>query len=66
MPRLLAERGPVDTIFCTDDDVAAGARYEYLRRGVAVPGRAAIAGFHGHDIGRVMTPRLASVATPRP
>jgi len=25
----------------------------------------AIAGFHGHDIGQVMTPKLASVLTPR-
>nr|VUD25279.1 Gluconate utilization system Gnt-I transcriptional repressor [Salmonella sp. NCTC 7297] len=25
----------------------------------------AIAGFHGHDIGQVMEPRLASVLTPR-
>ncbi|BBI49390.1 hypothetical protein HORIV_18110 [Vreelandella olivaria] len=25
----------------------------------------ALAGFHGHDVGQVMTPRLASVVTPR-
>ncbi|MEX1057400.1 MAG: transcriptional regulator, partial [Natronospirillum sp.] len=25
----------------------------------------AIAGFHGHDVGQVMSPRLASVITPR-
>src|SRR5699024_4455119 len=30
-----------------------------------VPDDMAIAGFHGHDIGQVMEPRLASVLTPR-
>ena len=30
-----------------------------------IPDDMAIAGFHGHDIGQVMEPRLASVLTPR-
>ncbi|MBD3897541.1 gluconate operon transcriptional repressor GntR [Halomonas sp. ML-15] len=54
-----------DALFCTNDDVAVGAYFECLRRGVAVPERVAIAGFHGHDVGQVMAPRLASVVTPR-
>ena len=29
------------------------------------PGRYGDCGFHGHDIGQVMEPRLASVLTPR-
>ncbi|WP_372614755.1 substrate-binding domain-containing protein, partial [Halomonas sp.] len=33
--------------------------------GVDVPGRIAVAGFHGHDVGQVMAPKLASVVTPR-
>jgi LacI family transcriptional regulator, gluconate utilization system Gnt-I transcriptional repressor len=65
MRRILAGPAPVDAIFCTNDDVAIGAYYECLRQGVAVPSEIAIAGFHGHDVGRVMTPRLASVVTPR-
>ena len=32
--------------------------------GVGVPEHIAIAGFHGHDVGQAMTPRLASVVTP--
>ncbi|MEP1706326.1 MAG: substrate-binding domain-containing protein, partial [Marinobacter sp.] len=32
---------------------------------IPVPERIAIAGFHGHDVGRVMVPPLASVITPR-
>lgn len=33
--------------------------------GAKIPDDMAIAGFHGHDIGQVMEPRLASVLTPR-
>ncbi|XPE45794.1 hypothetical protein ACNKHO_21705 [Shigella flexneri] len=33
--------------------------------GSQIPDHMAIAGFHGHDIGQVMEPRLASVLTPR-
>ncbi|WP_043513582.1 substrate-binding domain-containing protein [Halomonas sp. BC04] len=54
-----------DALFCTNDDVAVGAYFECLRRGIRVPEQMAIAGFHGHDVGQVMTPRLASVITPR-
>ncbi|WP_163576478.1 gluconate operon transcriptional repressor GntR [Halomonas faecis] len=62
---ILAEHPETDAIFCTNDDVAVGAYFECLRRGVRVPEQMAIAGFHGHDVGQVMTPRLASVITPR-
>lgn len=54
-----------DALFCTNDDVAVGAYFECLRRGIRVPEQMAIAGFHGHDVGQVMSPRLASVITPR-
>ncbi|QOR40837.1 gluconate operon transcriptional repressor GntR [Billgrantia diversa] len=62
---ILAQHPDTDGIFCTNDDVAVGAYFECLRRGVKVPEQMAIAGFHGHDVGQVMTPRLASVVTPR-
>ncbi|XNM86663.1 gluconate operon transcriptional repressor GntR [Escherichia coli] len=51
--------------FCTNDDLAVGAAFECQRLGLKVPDDMAIAGFHGHDIGQVMEPRLASVLTPR-
>ncbi|MFG1495852.1 gluconate operon transcriptional repressor GntR [Saccharospirillum sp. HFRX-1] len=54
-----------DGLFCTNDDVAIGAYFECVRRGLDVPGQLAIAGFHGHDVGQVMAPQLASVVTPR-
>ena len=52
-------------MFCTNDDLAVGAAFECQRLGLKVPDDMAIAGFHGHDIGQVMEPRLASVLTPR-
>lgn len=65
MARILEENPDTDGIFCTNDDVAIGAFFECQRRGIPVPERIAIAGFHGHDVGRVMVPPLASVITPR-
>lgn len=60
------ERYPdMDGIFCTNDDLAAGAVFECQRQGIKVPAQLAIAGFHGHDIGQAMVPQLASVITPR-
>ncbi|MGJ2513072.1 gluconate operon transcriptional repressor GntR, partial [Salmonella enterica subsp. enterica serovar Paratyphi A] len=55
----------LDGIFCTNDDLAVGAAFECQRLGLKIPDDMAIAGFHGHDIGQVMEPRLASVLTPR-
>ena len=65
LQQVIADYPTADGVFCTNDDVAVGAYFECQRRGVDVPGRIALAGFHGHDVGQVMTPRLASVITPR-
>lgn len=65
LEQIMAEYPSADGVFCTNDDVAVGAYFECLRRGVTVPEQMAIAGFHGHDVGQAMTPRLASVITPR-
>ena len=55
----------VDSLFCTNDDLAVGAMFECQRQGLKVPEQMAIAGFHGHDISRITTPQLATVRTPR-
>ncbi|CDH06129.1 transcriptional repressor for gluconate utilization (GalR/LacI familiy) [Xenorhabdus bovienii str. oregonense] len=55
----------VDGLFCTNDDIAIGAVFECQRQGINVPEQIAVAGFHGHDVGQVMMPKLASVLTPR-
>lgn len=65
LEQVLNNHPDADGIFCTNDDVAVGAYFECQRCGIDVPGKMAIAGFHGHDIGQAMTPRLASVITPR-
>ncbi len=55
----------VQGIFCTNDDLAIGAVFECQRQKIAIPQTLAIAGFHGHDVGQAMFPKLASVITPR-
>ena len=55
----------LDGIFCTNDDIAVGALLECEVRGIDVPSQMAIAGFHGLEIGRATTKKLASVITPR-
>ncbi|MDB2448986.1 gluconate operon transcriptional repressor GntR [bacterium] len=65
LDEVMQQHPDADGLFCTNDDVAIGAYFQAVRRGLAVPGQLAIAGFHGHDVGQVMAPRLASVVTPR-
>ena len=55
----------MDAILCTNDDLAVGVLQECLASGVRVPETLAIAGFHGLEIGQIISPRLASVLTPR-
>lgn len=55
----------MDSAMCTNDDLAIGAVFECQRQGLRIPEDMAIAGFHGHDVGQAMQPRLASVLTPR-
>ena len=60
------QRYPViDSVFCTNDDIAIGAMFECLRQKLKVPQQMAIAGFHGHNITQVVSPQLATVLTPR-
>jgi LacI family gluconate utilization system Gnt-I transcriptional repressor len=61
----LVEYPQIDSVFCTNDDLAAGAVFECQRQGLRIPQDIAVAGFHGHDIGQAMEPKLASVLTPR-
>lgn len=65
MQEALAKQPDTDGIFCTNDDLAIGALYACQKAGIKVPKDIGIAGFHGHDIARVMSPRLATVITPR-
>ncbi len=63
--KALATYPKLDGIFCTNDDLAIGALFECQRLGIKVPDDISVAGFHGHDVGQAMEPKLASVLTPR-
>ncbi|QTD44693.1 LacI family DNA-binding transcriptional regulator [Ottowia testudinis] len=65
LARVLAERPDVDSIFFCNDDLAQGALLEALRRGIAVPGRLAVAGFNDLPGSDQMVPPLTTVRTPR-
>lgn len=62
---LWRQRPRVDAVFCHHDVLAVGVLLECQRRGIAVPGRLAIAGFNGLDIAVAMQPRVTTVISPR-
>ncbi|BCL75112.1 transcriptional regulator [Jeongeupia sp. HS-3] len=55
----------LDGLFCTNDDVAAGAMLACQQRGLRIPDDIAIAGYNALNIGMALSPQLASVVTPR-
>ena len=60
---LVVQQWPeVDAIVCVSDPPAFGALMECQRRGWAVPGRIAIAGFGDFEVGKGCHPRLTTVA----
>jgi LacI family gluconate utilization system Gnt-I transcriptional repressor len=62
----LLERNPkIDAVFFGNDDMAAGALFSCLRRGIRVPERVAIIGFNDQEIAGATVPAISSVATPR-
>lgn len=59
----LMQRWPdTDAVVCVSDHAAFGALAECQRRGWAVPGRLAIAGFGGFEVGAACHPQLSTVA----
>ncbi|WED21855.1 substrate-binding domain-containing protein [Vibrio sp. JC009] len=65
LQEVINQHPDTDGIFCTNDVLAAGALFECTRQQISVPDNMAIAGFHGNDITSVMSPKLATVITPR-
>ncbi|WP_206194024.1 substrate-binding domain-containing protein [Serratia microhaemolytica] len=61
----LARYPELDGIFCTNDDLAVGALLRCQARSIAVPQQIAIAGSNALDIGQALTPKLATIVTPR-
>lgn len=65
LEQALARYPDLDGLYCTNDDLAVGALLRCQARGIAVPRQIAIAGSNALDIGRAMSPQLASIVTPR-
>jgi LacI family gluconate utilization system Gnt-I transcriptional repressor len=60
--RLLQRWPDTQALVCVSDHPAFGALAECQRRGIAVPGQLAIAGFGGFEVGASCHPRLTTVA----
>jgi LacI family gluconate utilization system Gnt-I transcriptional repressor len=55
----------LDGVFCTNDDIAAGALLALQSMGKRIPQDVKIAGVNHLDIGLALQPQLASIITPR-
>jgi LacI family gluconate utilization system Gnt-I transcriptional repressor len=62
MAQMIAEWPDVDAVVCVSDLSAFGALMECQRRGWAVPGRIAIAGFGDFEVARCCHPRITTVS----
>jgi LacI family gluconate utilization system Gnt-I transcriptional repressor len=65
MVKLLAQFPDTDAVICVSDLVGFGALSECQRRGIAVPGQIAIAGFGAYHISEVCVPTLTTI-DPKP
>lgn len=62
---LLLATPDMDAVFCVNDDLAAGALFECMRRGIAVPQRMGIVGYNDLEIASATVPSVTSVRTRR-
>jgi LacI family gluconate utilization system Gnt-I transcriptional repressor len=62
---LLADHPEVDAVFFANDELAAGALFECMRRGIRVPEDLAIMGFSDEEIAAHLHPALTTVRIPR-
>ena len=65
LAELVQRRPDVRAVFCSADAIAVGALYECVRRGLAVPGTIAIAGFDDMPIAAQVVPALTTLRVPR-
>lgn len=61
---LLARDPAIDAVFFTSDIYAVGALLACRERGIPVPDRLGIAGFHDLDAARIVSPQLTTVHVP--
>ena len=65
MADFLALHPDADAVFCNNDDIALGALFECIRRGIRVPAQMGIAGFNDLDMAAGAEPGITSVRTHR-
>lgn len=65
MADFLAMHPEADAVFCNNDDIALGALFECVRRGIRVPAQMGIAGFNDLDMAQGAEPGITSVRTHR-
>jgi len=65
LERIIAAQPRVSAIFAASEVRAIGALLQCQRRGWAVPGRVAIAGFNDAGLGQHLVPALTTVRVPR-
>lgn len=65
MADFLALHPDADAVFCNNDDIALGALFECVRRGIRVPAQMGIAGFNDLDMAQGAEPGITSVRTHR-
>ena len=65
LARLLAQHPDLDAVYFSNDDMAVGGLMHCLHAGISVPGRLALAGFNGLDIGEATPLRLTTIKSPR-
>ena len=62
---LLDSHPDTNAVFCANDDLAMGALFECMARGISVPGQLGITGFNDLDMMAAAVPGLTSVRTNR-
>jgi LacI family gluconate utilization system Gnt-I transcriptional repressor len=62
---LLTQHPDLDAVYFSNDDMAVGGLMHCLAAGIDVPGRLALAGFNGLEIGEAVPQRLTTIRSPR-
>jgi LacI family gluconate utilization system Gnt-I transcriptional repressor len=65
MADFLALHPEADAVFCNNDDIALGALFECVHRGIRVPAQMGIAGFNDLNMAQGAEPGITSVRTHR-
>jgi LacI family gluconate utilization system Gnt-I transcriptional repressor len=65
LKKLLEAHPDLDAVYFSNDDMAVGGLMHCLQAGIDVPGRLALAGFNGLEIGEATPLRLTTVRSPR-